>query len=201
MANEGEVKLNRKLNLVIKIESERGPLYVFSAPISRLMFDTHFLLIGRAYNSLYMNDFGAVGGPRMAARMIRQEAAMRQPEQAFALLDEIKRLTTVWAPRTNGGGSGYEQLPFDVAAQRKLIDEDDQDEIEGAICFFTLVLWMTPRADLGPHLKALERLWRAETTLLNAMDYIRSLPISMKDVDTGPSPIPQPAISQSSIPS
>lgn len=194
-----EVKLNRKLNLTLDWDSVRGKAHIFSMPISRTVFEDHFVIISRAYAALYANGLGPVAGARVAALFLRQEAeAAGQIEKADTLMAEIHRLTNVLAPATNGGG--FDVIPFGEAIARKLFDEDDISEINGALSFFTLVLWMTPKANLEAPLMGLSLIWQAQTTSLPLMEYKTSLPTSTSAEPTGQSLDP-PATSQSSIPS
>jgi hypothetical protein len=61
------VSLNRKLNLVLHVDTEKGRIYIHSVPIGRLIFEDNFLVIGRAFTAIYTNGLGPVAGPRVAA--------------------------------------------------------------------------------------------------------------------------------------
>jgi hypothetical protein len=198
MADE-KVKLNRKLNLVLKIEAERGTLHVFSTPIGRAVFEDNFLIMGRAFASIFNNAL-SISGPKMAALLIRHEAEIiDEREKGEALILEIKRLTNVLTPTANG--AGYETMPYVSAVSRKLIDEDDAADIEGRICFFTLALRVGSERQIEASLTALKGFWKAETTLLTLLDYQRSLTTSTPIAATGPNATPQPEIQPLSIPS
>lgn len=185
-----EIKINRKLNLTMEWETDRGTLHLFSIPVGKNVFDDNYMLFARAYSALYRNDLGAVSGPRIAAQLLRSEAnVMEQPERYDRLIMEIRRLTTVFTPSHQG--AGYENLPYFEAIKRKLIDDEDSGEIESAICFFTLVLWMTPKTRLPIVLGGLSLIWSAGTTSSTISDYQRSLPTLTKDENTGKKQTPQ----------
>lgn len=194
-------KLNRKLNLTLDWDCVRGKAHIFSMPISRTVFEDNFVIISRAYAALYANGLGPVAGARVASLFIKQEAEQAGlTEKAEALMIEIHRLTTVLAPPVNGGGVSLDLIPFSEAISRKLFDEDDISEINGALSFFTLVLWMTPKQSLETPLMGLSLIWPAQITLSPLTEYRTSLLTSTPVEPITPSVGP-PATSQSSIPS
>jgi hypothetical protein len=197
----GEAKLNRKLNLVVNIDSEHGPLYVFSTPVARSVFEANFMVMCRAFAAIYANGLGPFAGPRAAALIIKQQAAeIGEPAQGEALLAEIRRLTNVLAPKFDNGSGGYEVVMWDEALKRELIDEDQAAEAEAAICFFTLSLRAGSTRQAEASVTGLKMMFAAQTTSSTLSDYMRSLPTLTKDEDTGPREIPSPEISLSSIP-
>lgn len=179
-----EIVINRKLNLTMEWDTPKGKLYLFSVPIAKNVFDDNYMLFARSYSALYANDLGAVSGPRIAAQLLKAQAiAMEQPQRYDNLIMEIRRLTSVFTPAHQG--AGYENLPYFEAIKRKLIDDEDTSEIESALCFFTLVLWMTPKPRLPIVLGGLSLIWSAETTSSTISDYQRSLPTLTKEENTG----------------
>src|SRR6516164_7582064 len=118
----GEAKLNRKLNLVLDVETEKGTVHIHSTPISRTVFEDNFLVISRAFTSVYTNSLGPVTGPRVAALLLRDEAKKMDvwDKTQQSLIAEIHRLTSVIFP----GDSGWETVPWDVAKKRGILDED-----------------------------------------------------------------------------
>ena len=84
MAN---VKLNRKLNLVLSAGSEDDTIYIHSTPISRAVFEDNFLVISRAFTAVYTNGLGPVTGPRVAALLL-----------AAAALTKIQGEHGTWTP-------------------------------------------------------------------------------------------------------
>ena len=68
------MEINRKLNLVVPIERESGEVYVHSMPIGRQVFERYFLVISKAFASIFQEGLNFYSGPRIAAMMIRQVA-------------------------------------------------------------------------------------------------------------------------------
>src|SRR5215469_5104261 len=132
MAN---VALNRKLNLVLTVDTEKGPVHIHSVPISRETFEDNFLVISRAFTAVYTNGLGPVTGPRVSALLLRQEAEKMEiwEKTQQSLIAEIHRLTTVMLPSDNG----WESMPFDIAKKRGIIDDDVASEVENSLVYFT----------------------------------------------------------------
>jgi hypothetical protein len=197
----GEAKLNRKLNLVVKVESDRGTLHVVAQPVPRSVFEDNFLIMCRAYSMVYSNGLGLVTGPQAAPLLIKLAAKeLEQAEKGDMLIQEIRRLTNVLAPSSNGVG-GYEVIDFMDAVRRHLIDEDAAAEIEAAICFFTLAYRAGSHRQMTAATAGLDLFWGAETSALTISDYQRSLPMLTTEEDTGTKPVVTAATFQSSIPS
>ena len=181
-----DVKLNRKLNLVLTVDSGDGPIHVHSVPISREVFEDNFLVISRAFTAVYTNGLGPVTGPRVAALLLKQEAETLGvwPRTQQSLMAEIYRLTNVIAP----GPSGWETMPFDVAKKRSVLDEDDAAEVENCIVYFTCASSIRLKAEMAIATEGLNTLWGAQTTSLNVTEYAHSLPTSTQEETTGEKP-------------
>jgi hypothetical protein len=213
------VTLNRRLNLVVKVDGGRDPLrgtlHVFAVPVARSVFDANFMIMCRAYAEIYRNSLGVIAGPKAAALLIKQEAdVLGESAKGDMLLEEIRRLTNVLVPSVNGAG-GYTMVDYGVAIRQGLIGEDDVADIEAAICFFTLASRVGPHFQLDAILEGLSLFWRAQTTSLTLTEYMRSLPTSTTGDAIGPSaaetetvqasaatlPAPMPPVSSASRPS
>jgi hypothetical protein len=181
-----EVKLNRKLNLVLTVDTDDGPVHIHSAPISREIFEDNFLPISRAFTSVYTNGLGPVTGPRVAALLLKQEAqtlgVWERTQQS--LMAEIYRLTNVVIP----GEHGPEQIPFDVAKKRGVLDDDAASEVENCIVYFTCASSIHLKAEMAVALEGLNTLWGAQTTSSNVTEYMRSLPTLTPEETTGENP-------------
>jgi hypothetical protein len=180
-----EVKLNRKLNLVMDVETGEGIIHVHSVPISREVFEDNFLVISRTFTAVYTNGLGPVTGPRVAALLLKQEAEALGvwPRTQQSLMAEIYRLTNVIAP----GPTGWESMPFDVAKKRGILDDDAAAEVENCIVYFTCASSIHLKAELTVATEGLSTLWGAQTISSNAMEYTRSLPILTQEETTGES--------------
>jgi hypothetical protein len=181
-----EVKLNRKLNLVLTVETGDGSVYVHSQPISREVFEDNFLPISRAFTAVYTNGLGPVTGPRVAALLLKQEAQTlgiwERTQQS--LMAEIYRLTNVIAP----GTSGWEQMPFDVAKKRGILEDDTAAEVENCIVYFTCASSIHLKAELMVAKEGLNTLWGAQTTSSNVTEYMSSLQTLTQEETIGESP-------------
>jgi hypothetical protein len=182
-----KITLNRKLNLVLSVETEKGPAHIHSSPISREVFEDNFLVISRAFTAIYTNGLGPVTGPRVAALLLRDEAkklnVWERTQQS--LMAEIYRLTNVIAP----GENGWETMPFDVAKKRGVLDDDAAAEAENCIVYFICASSIHLRAEMAVAMEGLNTLWSAQTTLLNVTEYMRSLPTSTPEESTGENPM------------
>lgn len=181
------MKIDKRLNLTFPLQDEFGnTLHVHSTPVAFPVFQKYFLLMSKAFSAMYQEGLSVVGGPRVAAMMLRQLAEDQGPEVLADLeknlLAEIKRLTNVLAPLPNGG---YDMMPLDDALKGGLISEEDFSEAEGQITFFTLASHMHKRATLRPILEHMAGMWGQEITSLNATEYMNSLPISTTGASTG----------------
>jgi hypothetical protein len=178
-----QIKLNRKLNLVLDVDVDVGKIYVHSVPISREVFEENFLVISRAFTAVYTNGLGPVTGPRVAALLVKQEAITLGvwDKTRQSLMAEIHRLTTVIAP----GDNGWETIPFDIARKRGIIDEDVASEVENSLVYFTCASSIHLKTEMGIALEGLSTLWGALTTSLNATEFMRSLPISTPEETIG----------------
>jgi hypothetical protein len=182
-----EVTLNRKLNLVLSVETEKGKIHVHSSPIGREVFEDNFLVISRAFTAVYTNGLGPVTGPRVAALLLRQEArtlgVWERTQQS--LMAEIYRLTNVIA----SGDKGLETMPFDVAKKRGILTDDEAAEVENCIVYFICASSIHLREEMAVAMQGLSTLWNAQTTLSNVTEYMRSLPISTVEENIGEKPM------------
>jgi hypothetical protein len=180
---DGQVKLNRKLNLVLSVDTDNGPVHVHSVPISREVFEDNFLVISKAFTAVYTNGLGPVTGPRVAALLLKQEAktlgVWEKTQQS--LMAEIYRLTNVIAPTDNG----WDTMPFDIAKKRGILTEDAAAEVENCIVYFICASSIHLKAELTVAMEGLSTLWNAQTTSSNATEYMRSLPILTVEESTG----------------
>jgi len=180
------VKLDRKLNLVMTVENGDGPVHIHSVPISREVFEDNFLVISRTFTSVYTNSLGPVTGPRVAALLLKQEAQTlgiwERTQQS--LMAEIYRLTNVVA----AGDNGWEQMPFDVAKKRGVLDDDTAAEVENCIVYFICASSIHLKQEMAVAREGLSTLWDAQTTSLNVTEYTRSLPTLTQEETTGGNP-------------
>jgi hypothetical protein len=179
------IKLNRKLNLVVKIENtDVGDIYIHSTPIGREVFEANFLVISRTFTAIYTNGLGPVTGPRVAALLLKQEAQAlgiwERTQQS--LMAEIYRLTNIVAP---GSETGWEPMPWDVAKKREFIDAEIAAQVENCIIYFTCASSIHLKAELTVALEGLSTLWGAQTTLSSIPEDMNLLQTSMREETIG----------------
>lgn len=182
------MKIDRKLNLVLKVEREDGSeLHVHSTPIPHHVFERYFFVMSQAFNAIFTGGIGSVTGPRVAAMMLKRQAEQNGewegPEGVErGLLGEIRRLTNVAVPNPGGG---WDMLPLDLVLSQKMIDEEDLSEVMNAIVFFTLVSSINRAKSRSSMLDSVSSYWGGLIVSSDATEYIRSLPISTPAVSSG----------------
>ena len=180
------ITINRKLNLVLPIElDEHRKIYFHSIPISVEVFDANFWILTQTLSNLYAHGIGPSMSPRIALRALRDTAKQIDDTQDISLnlVNEIYRLTSVIMPGSNG--SGWINLPYYEVKTKRLVDEQILSEVENAIVYFIVASALHLRSELEMALGGLVGIWKAETTSLSAMDYMRSLPTSTQTENTG----------------
>lgn len=170
------MRINKKLNLVIPVDTEDGTVYVHSTPISREIFEQYFLPISRTFAEIYRQRLDIVAGPRIAMMMLRKAATdlgvLEGPDGVEnGLIAEIRRLTNVAIP----SDKGWETYPLQDVISRSLLSEDDISEIEGAVTFFICASAMHRKSELPIILNGMTSLWDAQTTLLGFSEFVTSL--------------------------
>jgi hypothetical protein len=172
------MKINKKLNLLVEVDTDDGTIFVHSTPLAREVFERYFLIIGKTFASIISEGLSFVSGPRVAAMMLRkiaQDAGVWDGRDGInnGLMAEIRRLSNVVIP----SASGWVTMPFQDAIDKKEMDEEDIAEVEGLITFFICASAMSRKNEIAPILEKM-RLWGALTTLLNSTEYAASLPTS-----------------------
>lgn len=197
------MKIDKQLNLVLPVYTEeKVTAYVHSAPIGRPVFERHFRLISRAFNEIFSQGHGIMGGPRIAALLIKTIATEQGNWEGTdgverTLIEEIRRLTNVVSPDTTGR---WETLPLMEALNSGVISEDDFHEIENALSFFTVGSHMLHKTEIRGVMASALGIWSAQLTSLNTTEFMNSLQTSTPPAPTGPKETPGP-VTQFSIPS
>jgi hypothetical protein len=198
------MKIDRRLNLVLTLEREDGsPLHVFSTPIGREVFETYFMVISKTFSRIYAENLSFLGGPRVCAMMIKDVALnTARPDRTGnmwegpdgvenGLMNEIRRLTNVLIPAEGG----WTVVPYADALARRVMDEEEASEVEGAITFFTVNWLMHKKATARAILEAAAGMWGWLITSSPLSDYKNGLQTSTPTEPSGPKAQP------SSIPS
>lgn len=187
------MKLNEKLNFVIPIYGNDDVItaYVHSTPISREVFEAHFLIISRVFAAIHAEGLGEIAGPRVAALVMKKVAErMNDPESAESLLNEIRRLSN--AVVRNPGG--WIKMPLQDAIDGKHIDDEDAAEVLNALVFFTATSAMHRRQVAREVLNGAARLWGAQISSLDFTAFVASLKTSTEAVSIGVIPTPASSV-------
>jgi hypothetical protein len=102
----------------------------------------------------------------------------RQLEKDIAFLGEIKRMTNVVTP-SNGN---YEPLPLVQALQANIITDEQFDNVLSSVIFF-IVMTYTDLAN-PERIQWVLKNYGSQTTSLNCMEWINSLPKLTQDAPT-----------------
>lgn len=180
------VRINRALNLVLKLETESaGEIHIHSVPVSREVFERYFIVMARTFARIMNEGLGTTAGPRVAYLMLKEVsggAAEGETPQAQAarsqwedvkrgLINEIVRLSNACVL----GDKGWEDMPLHTAFERNILGEDDRLDVESELVFFTLVARMNKRSQIEGLMSMAGALWGSLTTSLSITDYLNSL--------------------------
>lgn len=181
------MKIDRKLNIVIPIETEsKGLIYVHSTPISRDVFEQFYLELGKVFSQCFdaINQAHlALTAPQLAYPALKTMTikAGNWEEVKKGLINEIVRLTNVLVI----GEKGWESIPLDLAIKREILDEDEESEVLSALTFFTAICRVAPKDLRMSFLEMAGSLRSWELTSLDSTEYLNGLTISAKIVVTG----------------
>ena len=193
------IRVDEKLNIVISVADEDGQpaFYVYSAPISREVFEANFRILSLTYAEITGQDSSYLSvGIRCAALTLKDVAASEAARKgrqgdggAAALLAEIKRLTTILAPSQGG----WDTLPVPDAVRSGVLTDEEWSEVESAIVFFTGAYWLAPIRRRKEVVTALCSMlgWQATSSLPS--EFAAGLPTSK--------PGASPKVGASSVPS
>lgn len=181
------MKISRKLNFVMQVEQDDGAsLHVHCSPIPHAVFERYFMTLGKTFTAIYGSGLSELGGPRVAALMLRKVATeagdWEGPEGVEAgLVGEINRrsnIITMVAGR-------WQSIPLEVAIGRDLMTEEELSEVQNAIVFFIVVSSVNRKKDRAAALQGLSIFWGAQTTSSNATEFASSLPTSTRAETSG----------------
>lgn len=176
------MRLDKKLNFVFPIDSdENAQMWVHSAPISRIIFETYYDVLGKVFVNCFTGSdpkHVALAGPQLALPALKAAAkdsgTWEGPwgvENGF--LNELIRLSNITFPCDKG----WEQLPLANAFSRNIVDEDQQAEILSSLVFFTSISRTAPKILASTCLEAVGTLMGWRFTSSNSTDFMNSLPI------------------------
>lgn len=176
------MKINRKLNLVIPIETENyGKVFVHSTSVSRDIFEQYYAELGKVFSQCFdaINESHLVlSAPQLAYPALKAIAKKSDNWDGVGgikqgLIGEITRLTNVVVT----GESGWETIPFDSAIKRDILNDDEEAEILSSIVFFTAISKVAPKDLKNSFLEMAAALRNWELLSLDFTEYKHSLPI------------------------
>jgi hypothetical protein len=179
-----QVSINKKLNLVIPLDTGTVKIWIHSMPISREVFESNYMLLTKTLANLYANGVGSTFATRIAALSLKDVAKEMSDEGqdiSVNFIQEINRLTNVLMP----GNNGWQTIPFVEVKNKKLIDEQLLSEVENAIVYFTVASAIHLRSELSMVYQSLKSVWNAQTSLLNVTEFANSLQTSKTSENTG----------------
>jgi hypothetical protein len=179
-----QVTINKKLNLVIPVDTDKGKIWIHSTPISKEVFESNYLLLTKTLADLYLNGIGPSFAPRIALLSLKDTAREMNADNDISnnLIQEIYRLTNALMPDPSGR---WQTIPFVEVISKSIIDEQQLSEVENAIIYFIVASAVHLRSELQMAYLGLKNNWNAQTTLLNVTEYGNSLVISTTAVNTG----------------
>lgn len=183
-------RIDEQLNLIIPTYRRDGKtVYVHASPISREVYDQYWYELALTFSMLHNEGFSATMGPRVSARMLKRVSIQNgtwQGDQGveIGLMAEIRRLANVVVP----GDRGWQTMPLDDAIRTKAIDEDDADQVENALVFFSVGWRLYLKLERVGILDGAVKLWGASTKSVALSAFIASLPISTVTGSTGETP-------------
>jgi hypothetical protein len=187
-----------KLTFPIRWNDAGEPtLYAYHIPISRLVFEQNYRLIGGTLAMLQSKSVGAnvVDVATLALKDIGRRDAREWglPEglsiedggMAVPLLAELKRLTWIIAPTA----TGYESIPATLAIARNVVSAEDWEEAEAGLVFFTCG-YATKRRNLPRIAEILSSDLLGSTTSLLPTEWAASLAGTSTAVESSlPAPV------------
>jgi hypothetical protein len=198
----GTLRIDEQLNIILPLDRANGTVvWVHAAPISREVFQKYWLVLSKAFAGIYGEGLGSVAAPRIAALMLRRVSEAMEVNREGTinewnapdgvqqgLMPEIRRMANVAAMASNGAGRGWQLFTLEHAIAHHMIDEEDLDEVDGLLVFFTLVWRLHLRKDRRTVVDGGVRLWGASTTLQSLSAFAASLPTSTETASTGEKP-------------
>lgn len=190
-------KIDKRLNIVLEVDRPgTHSFFVHSMPITRAVYKQHSVLFAQTISYIYQKNIGAGVCARIALDamrdMVKKEDAAAGPD-VMTGQNEVEKLVLpmIWQ-RTNvvvPTEQGWQQIPFDEVVQRQLIDEDDLDEVENYLVFFTVASWTHAYAQLKASIYPIWENSGARLTSQNSTEYMRSLPTLKPAGTTNGSPV------------
>ena len=171
------MKIDRNLNLVMKIADGDGEVAVFSSPISAHVFDRHWELFRAVYDDM---ESGNWSSSMVLARRILQKVAKSSRNQAAAT-EVINAITS----------QTFAALPIgDVMISNADVPDDVLDEAINRLIFFTVKSPFIAQEMGETYMTALAEAWNAEFTRLGFTEWLNSSTTATTGGSISGTPIP-----------
>ncbi len=184
------MQVNDALQVVVPVrENSTCPsVFAYHVPISREVFEANYRIIAATKAQLASKGiyYQMDSGPRIAAMALRDEGKRdaeargdfdeggKPRDQAAPLLAEIKRLTTLLVPASDG----WDMLPVDAAISQDKIDADEWQEALSALVFFTCHYALAKKHQRIEMANAMSSILSASITSSSLSEYASLLPKS-----------------------
>jgi hypothetical protein len=172
------VSINKKLNLVIPVEEdEKIKAWIYSVPLSYEVFEANYMLLIRTLSYLYANGIGPLMAIRVARLALKDVSKQIDDNEnaSINLMNEIERTMSLLTTDEFGK---WKPMPYGLAKSKHVLSEVRFREVENAIVYFIVASAVHLEDEMPMAYNGLNQIWKAQTTLLSAMEYGNSLPIS-----------------------
>lgn len=194
-------RINRRLNLVIPIfdpddaQTKEPIAWAYHIAITQDVFRTYWKVIAQTMQSLLTGGVGLYG-PRYACYQMKDIAVADRTWEdrkvgddtivgvKNGLYNELIRRTQIALASKNGG---WEQMLLSDVKSGRLLSEDQIDEVEGAVTFFTVGSRSQSQGKQDQILAGLI-MWNAAPTSSSFSEFMNSLRTSKKKENTGETP-------------
>ncbi|WP_237929976.1 hypothetical protein [Buttiauxella sp. S19-1] len=193
------MKINRAMNLIVPVETERGTAYIHSTPISKEVYREHFFILSKTFSVIFSEGLGIVAGPRVGYLMLEKLSMDKGIWDTTdgvknTLVNEIIRLSNLVYPVE---GKGWDTKPLDVALDGGIVD---LDEVIGELVFFTCVSAINKPDQAKGLMSQVSGLWNSATTSLSLTEWIASLATLKPPVSSGETESTSSATSSTTAP-
>jgi len=175
------MKIDDNLNMVLPVREDE--LYVYHTPISKEVFEINYKALAAVKGELASKGtaYQMLSGPSIAALAFKDEVRKSFADQMDAsgadrvigaFFAELRRLSMVLV----AGANGYDMKPVDAAIKSGALDEEDWEEVESSLVFFTCHYWLTKRAQRASLANATASLLQGFVTSSSVSELGASLP-------------------------
>ena len=180
---------------------EHVDAYVHAVPLGEDTVKRYFMVLAQTYAAIMSQGLGIASGPAVAAMLLEQIAVNTGqwdgPDGVKnGLMAEINRTTTTIVPTE----TGWQPVPLETAADRKMLSPEDLKEVRNAIVFFIAVSAVLSRSMRRQMMEMASGLWGGQTSSLDSTAFIASLTTSTGTASSGEkAPAAKPAADNATV--